>query len=220
MPSIQPRPPVNRSAIILAGGLSRRMGVDKTALPFGDETMLERIHRICGAACSEVVIAGGTETLSLPGVSHAIDQGRCPLDGILAGLHHVRPDRLAFVTGCDAPLLQSSLIDLLFERAAPQRGAVPAAGGHLHPTCAVYSPSLAPEIDALLRAGERRAVAITRLPGVAIIPESELRAADPELLSLRGCNTPDEYAALLQLAGLPSNAGFLPTADERVNRRT
>ena len=195
------------------------MGVDKTALPFGDETMLERIHGICAGLCTEVVIAGGTESPALPNVTHAVDQGRGPLDGILAGLQHVRPGSFALVTGCDAPLLQSNLIDLLFEKAATGRGAVPAASGHLHPTCAVYSPSLAPEIEAQLRAGERRAVAITRLPGVVIIPESKLRAADPDLLSLRGCNTMEEYAALLLLAGLPVDEDLFHAADERASRR-
>lgn len=212
-------PQLNRSAIILAGGQSRRMGVDKATLPFGDETMLERVHRICEGACTEVVIASGAESSALPAVARALDQGRGPLDGILAGLRHVSPGGLAFVTGCDSPLLQPGLIDLLFQKAAIGRGAVPSAGGHLHPTCAVYSPGLVPEIEALLQAGERRAMAIAKLQGVAVVDEAELRMADPELLSLRGCNTVEEYAALLELAGLPGDPGILSAADERASRR-
>jgi molybdenum cofactor guanylyltransferase len=218
MTSTQARPRKDRSAIILAGGQSRRMGLDKASLPFGGETMLERVVRVCQAACNKVVIVGGQQPPELPNVAHALDDGRGPLDGILAGLRRITPGGFAFATGCDSPLLQPGLIDLLFEKAASQRGVVPAANGHLHPTCAVYSPSLVPDIEALLQAGERRAVAITRLPGVMLVEEPDLRVADPELLSLRGCNTPEEYASLLQLAGLSADSEPR-AADERGSRR-
>ena len=40
---------MSATAIVLCGGRSTRMGQDKGALPFGDETMLERITRILGS---------------------------------------------------------------------------------------------------------------------------------------------------------------------------
>lgn len=195
------------------------MGVDKATLPFGDETMLERVHRICASVCTDVIIAAGAESRALPNVTQAFDEGRGPLDGILAGLRLVPSGSTAFVTGCDSPLLQPHLIDLLFEKAAAGPGAVPLADGHIHPTCAVYSPALVPEIEALLEAGERRAMAIAKLPGVVMVNETELRVADLELLSLRGCNTVDEYAALLRLAGLSGDPEILSATDERASRR-
>ena len=42
---------MSRAAIVLCGGRSRRMGRDKASLPFGTETLLERVVRIV----SEVV---------------------------------------------------------------------------------------------------------------------------------------------------------------------
>jgi molybdenum cofactor guanylyltransferase len=190
-----------RTAVVLAGGQSRRMGADKATLPFGTVTLLERVASICGERCDEVlVVARMGQELATPW-RIIRDSGEGPLGAIAAGLRAAGGDAV-FVTACDTPLLQPALIDLLFERAALQRGAMAQTNGRVVATCAVYSRSLADEVDALLRVGERRAAALADLSGVVIVGEAVLRSADPQLVSLRGCNTPEEYAAVLELAGL------------------
>lgn len=196
------------------------MGMEKATMPFGSETMFARIARFCGESFSEVVVAAGSTPPSWLEGRYVLDQGRGPLDGILAGLHRVSPERFCFVTACDTPLLQTAFVDLLFERAKDVRGAVPTANGHIFATCAVYSPALAPEIEGLLASGERRAAAIAGLPGVVMMQEDEMRAADPELLSLRGCNTLDEYEELLRIAGFPGPVEFLRRARVQAARRS
>src|SRR3954470_12815150 len=53
-------------AIILCGGKSSRMGRDKASLPFGSETMLQRVVRLIGEvvpAETTVVVASATQEL-------------------------------------------------------------------------------------------------------------------------------------------------------------
>ena len=49
------RPPI--SAIVLCGGRSSRMGQDKASLPFGDETLLDRVLRLVATVADDVVLA-------------------------------------------------------------------------------------------------------------------------------------------------------------------
>ena len=57
---------------------------------------------------------------------------------------------------------------------------------------------------------ELRPRLLSREPGVRVVDEDELRVADPELLSFRDCDTPDDYRKLLVLAGLdPSPSRML-----------
>ena len=51
--------------IVLCGGKSTRMGVPKATLPFGPETMLQRVVRLLGTVVSPIVVVAAREQ-SLP----------------------------------------------------------------------------------------------------------------------------------------------------------
>lgn len=77
--------------IVLCGGLSTRMGTSKALLPFGPETMLQRVVRLLGTVVSPIVVvaAGAQELPALPkGIIITRDEreARGPLEGIRAGL--------------------------------------------------------------------------------------------------------------------------------------
>jgi molybdopterin-guanine dinucleotide biosynthesis protein A len=200
---------MSQAALVLCGGFSERMGRDKASLPFGGETLLERIVGIVSPCVDEVWLVA-REGQEIPSnrnlqlqVARDPAEGLGPLAGLTAGLRAVSAER-AFVVSCDLPLLQEKLVRGLLELATGLRAAIPTVDGHYVPTCAVYSTSLVPELDGLLAAGERRPRAILKLPGVNAISEDEIRAFDPELQSFRDCNTPERYREALELAGYPT----------------
>ena len=47
--------------IVLCGGRSTRMGVPKATLPFGLETMLQRVVRLLGTVVSPIVVVAARE---------------------------------------------------------------------------------------------------------------------------------------------------------------
>ena len=49
---------VTTGGIVLCGGKSTRMGVPKATLPFGPETMLQRVVRLLGTVVSPIVVVG------------------------------------------------------------------------------------------------------------------------------------------------------------------
>ena len=127
--------------------------------------------------------------------------GEGPLAGIVSGLAHVSADRV-FVTACDAPLLKPGVVERLFELAHDVEIAVPRVGRHHMVLTAVYSRAVLPRAEALLAADRLRPFYLLEQSTVRIVTEDELRDVDPELDSLRDCDTPEAYAEALERAGL------------------
>jgi molybdenum cofactor guanylyltransferase len=184
------------SLVILAGGLSRRMGRDKAALPAGEGTLIEHLARRLAPVVDETIIAGGSAGHTLAGVTAVDDRypGLGPLAGIHAGLLAARFP-LVWVVGCDLPDVDPGLAALLCGLAGDVDAVVPRIDSEPQGVCAVYDRALAPRIDRLLAAGERRVKMLLAASNVRYVTPEELRAVDPELRSFRNINTPADYRA-------------------------
>jgi molybdopterin-guanine dinucleotide biosynthesis protein A len=107
----------------------------------------------------------------------------------------------AFLASCDSPLLRPDFVERMFELSEGYEAAVPLIDGHWMTTAAVYAKSLLPIADGLLTDGIRRPRALFDAAATRFVAADELRDVDPNLLSLRDCDTPEDYRALLALAG-------------------
>jgi molybdenum cofactor guanylyltransferase len=197
-----------RGAIVLAGGRSQRMGRPKAWLPFGQETLLARILGIVSplVECRIVVAAPDQDLPPLPaGVLRADDrqEGRGPLEGILAGL--TAGAGLAdvfYVTGCDVPLLRPAFVTRMFELLRPaDQIVVSRDADHFHPLAAVYRHDVLPHVQQLLAHDRRRPFFLFEQCATRVVKADDLREVDPRLDSLRNVNTPEDYAAALRDAG-------------------
>lgn len=194
--------------VVLCGGHSRRMGRPKFSLPFGDEVLLQRVCRILSEVVSPIVVvaAAGQEVPGLPdGVRIVRDEydSQGPLAGIATGLDALRAEvDAAFVTSCDAPLLQSSFVSRLIELLGDHDVAAPTDGQYDHVLSAVYRTSLADHARRLLAEDRRRPLFLLEESKSLRIHVDELRDVDPNLDSLRNVNTPEDYDDVLKLAGL------------------
>ncbi len=179
------------------------MARDKASLPFGSETMLERIVRVVSQVVDEVWVVA-REGQPVPGDFRVVrdpEEGLGPLAGLRAGLEAMHAER-AFLTSCDVPLLRAAYVERLLALSRGFPIAVPRVGNHMMVTSAVYSREVLPLARRLLE--ERRLRPLFLLKGfdTRIVTEQELRDVDPELESLRDCNTPDAYRDALRAAGL------------------
>ncbi|WP_425396919.1 molybdenum cofactor guanylyltransferase [Aeoliella sp.] len=197
---------MNLWAVILCGGGSRRMGSDKATLDFRGEPMLSYVVRRLSAAISleqMVCVAAQGQTLpKLPAeVSVVRDRNRdCgPLEGLATGLTAAQDAHGVFVTTCDAPLVSPEFVTLLASMLKDHEAVVPQIDEQLYPLTAVYRPSAAKLADERLRRGERRVIDWVAELNTRYMSRGELAKVDPELWSLRSCNTPEEYTALVEL---------------------
>lgn len=200
---------MQHGGIILCGGLSSRMGMPKAALPFGPETMLERIVRRLGDVCQPIVVVAASGQ-KLPALSAAVivaydrRPGRGPLEGLAVGLAALPPDvEAAYVTSCDVPLLVPAFVRRMFDLLGDHAAAVPTSAGFTHPLAAVYRRSLVDLIEELLASDRLRPSMLFDIVSTRRVAENELRDVDPQLDTLENLNRPEDYLAALERAGFP-----------------
>ncbi|MGE0865138.1 MAG: molybdenum cofactor guanylyltransferase [Vicinamibacterales bacterium] len=192
------------SGIVLCGGQSRRMGMDKAALPFGDETLLQRAVRVAGTVAGKVIIvARGDQELireDFRGVPVRIvhdavaDQG--PLAGLAAGLS-ASATGISIVIACDMPLIRTAVLQRLIDELGEADACVAVVDGRPSPLCAVYRSAVAGAATELLAGGERRVTALLDRVQTKRVDAAVFRDIDPDLDSFASCNTPDAYRQAL-----------------------
>lgn len=162
---------VSLTGVILAAGLSRRMGFPKALLEWGAETYLDRMIRMFGAVCADVVVVlrpGGDATLGACrrlGDARVVwnpDADRGQLSSLQAGLAAAGNGHVLF-----SPIDYAHVSETTVRRVAAEAGALvcqPEYGGrHGHPV------RIAPEVAAALLAEAAEGVArdvIRRFPRV------------------------------------------------------
>jgi molybdenum cofactor guanylyltransferase len=192
--------------IVLCGGRSSRMGTSKALLPFGPETMLQRVVRVLGGVVSPLVVvaAADQELPELPaGVIIARDERpeRGPLEGLRAGLKALPQEvERAYVTSCDVPLLVPGFVTQMLEHARDYDIAVMEIDGFPHPLSAVYRRSVLAQVEGLLAQDRLRPVFLFDAVRTRRVRPEEM-TSDPDLRTLRNLNTRDDYQQALRDAG-------------------
>ena len=188
-----------RAAVLLVGGRSQRMGAPKLELAFGQETLLERTLRVLLQVAPTVVVVRAADQ-SLPELAAGILQvcdrqpGQGPLEGLRVGLAKARETAgAACVTAVDVPFLEPAFLERLFGLLELRDAVVPEQAGRRHPLSGCYRTSVADAADALLGEGERSVQALLDRIDARVVGAEAFRDCDPELLSLRNVNTPEEY---------------------------
>ena len=196
--------------VVLCGGRSSRMGRPKAWLPFGGESMLQRVVRVLRDVVGRVAVvaAPGQDVPALPADVDVVRdevEGKGPLGGLSAGLAAL--DGLADVTylsSCDVPFLDPGFVRRVIELLGETAVAVPRVGDYFHPLAAAYRLSVRDEVTKLLAADRLRPVFLFDAVPTRVIEPHELADVDPDFRSLRNLNTPDDYeAAVRELAGQP-----------------
>lgn len=192
------------------------MGSPKALLPFGPETMLQRVVRLLGTVVSPIVVvaAEGQGLPDLPSetiLTRDERDARGPLEGIRAGLKAL-PSHVdaAYITSCDVPLLVPAFVQRMIDLAEGYDIAVTEVDGFAHPLSAVYRRAALPHAEALLAEDQLRISYLFSRMRTRRVPTSEMTAVDPGLQTLRNLNTKEDYAAALTAAGLTAS---VPTDD-------
>ena len=198
---------MNAAGIVLCGGKSTRMGSPKALLPFGAETMLQRVVRLLATVVSPIVVVAAPEQSlpDLPDVIVARDEqhGRGPLEGLRAGLKALPAwSEIAYVTSCDVPLLVPDFVRQMIDLLGDHDIAVMDIDGFPHPLSAVYRRTTLPHVEALLAHDRLRPVFLFDAVRTRRVQPAEMVSADPALLTLRNLNTREDYLEALSSAGL------------------
>jgi molybdopterin-guanine dinucleotide biosynthesis protein A len=160
------------AGVLLAGGLSRRMGGgDKTLKPLGGRPVLAHvIDRVRPQVAALALNANGDPErfaeYGLPVVADTVEGFAGPLAGVLAGLDwaaRAAPEcRWLLSAPTDAPFLPRDLAERLVGAGARAEVVVAASGGRSHPVAALWAKSLREPLRAALARGIRKVEDFTR----------------------------------------------------------
>jgi molybdopterin-guanine dinucleotide biosynthesis protein A len=182
------------TAIVLCGGQSTRMGSDKASLPFGNETMLERISRTVAEVADALIVVGRRDQDASTTYDAIEEQG--PLAGIAAGLSASKTD-LNVIIACDMPLIKPVVLQRLVSLIDNNDICVAVVDGHASALCGVYRSRIAGDAQALLDAGERRVMRLLDRVQTKRVDTAAFRDIDPNLDTFLSCDTPEAYRAAL-----------------------
>jgi len=194
--------------IVLCGGKSMRMGTSKALLPFGGETMLQRVVRLLATVLSPIVVVAAPEQqlAGLPSdvlVARDEREGRGPLEGLRAGLKALPLDvDGAYVTSCDVPLLVPAFVQRMIDLVEGFDIAVMEIDGFAHPLSAVYRRSALPHVEQLLAEDRLRPAFLFDIVRTRRVTPEEMKTIDPELRTLRNLNRPEDYRDALRELGI------------------
>ena len=181
------------TALILAGGDSRRMGQDKAALLLDGKTLLESVAATMQQVFPKVVVSVRQlrGEVALPQVCDAQADGG-PLAGLVAGLAQVDTPWV-FTVACDMPFIQPSVIEQLAMLRDGHQAVVSIAGGFPQPLAAFYATSSLPVMRTSLASGNKSLRGMLQNLDVRYVDAAELQVSDPR--SFFDLDTPQDYAA-------------------------
>jgi len=173
----------NCTAVILAGGESRRMGEDKAALMLAGESLIHRAIQSVNPLFEHLLISvrQPRDHLLFP---QLIDRGEGggPMRGITTALERVNTPWV-FVMACDMPFVSSEMVLAMSERRTDQQVVASVVDGFVQPLAAFYSKSCLPLMQQQMEAGDRSLKRFIENVDSTLIEGQELRSLDPELIS-------------------------------------
>ena len=144
------------SAVLLAGGESRRMGRDKATMEFeGDPLWQRQLQLLRALEPQKLFVSARTKPAWLPDdVELLLDDppSRGPLSGLTKALTAMRTTHLVALA-VDMPFMTVRELRKILERALENHGVVPVIGKPAEPLAAVYPAHAAADFKAAL-AGE------------------------------------------------------------------
>jgi molybdopterin-guanine dinucleotide biosynthesis protein A len=180
---------VDATLLVLAGGMSTRMGRPKAWLEVGDTKLLHWMVARLSPAFSEVIVSFAEPEQLLEHVPYRLvfdrrtDAG--PLAGLEAGLMAAR-EEVTFAVACDMPYVTVEVAEMAVAAARTSDAAIPRIGDRPEPVCASYRRTALGAITSALDAGDLKLANLAERLDV-----TWLEGLDPDLF--RSLNTPSEY---------------------------
>ena len=191
------------SAIILAGGFSRRLGRDKGLVELADKPLiLHVLDRIYGIVDETVAVVSSEhqKIVFAPLLGRrarvVVDERevQSPLVGATSGFKNARGE-YSLLLPCDTPFVSSRVATLLLDLCIDKSAAIPRwPNGYIELLQASYRTK--PALKATERALEEGKLdlgsTISHLSGIRYVSTTILQQVDPRLLTFFNINTPED----------------------------
>jgi len=167
------------TGVILAGGLSRRMGRDKLFLDVGGVPLFERVLCPLRPLFSQLFVVANDlnpfQCYSLP-VYQDIYSGSA-LGGLYTGLFYAKTPWV-FVSAADLPFVNVAVVNYLLSLTSDHDVVVPCSEKGAEPLFACYAKSCLPAMEQALERSQFKIIDLFHQLNVREVPFSELAAIE------------------------------------------
>jgi molybdopterin-guanine dinucleotide biosynthesis protein A len=194
------------TAIILAGGESSRVGLNKSkdqiklaGRPLID-WVISTLTSLDNLTKEDIIIVSSKEKYSnFKRVFKDIFPQKGPLGGIFSGLK-VSTSQYNLLVGCDMPFIEVKLLQYMIENINTYDIVIPCYGkGLIEPLCAIYSKSCLEVIERNIKAGVLSVREIFPHLKVKFIKEEEIKKFDTGLYSFFNINFKRDFTKAEEL---------------------
>jgi len=192
---------LDNSAIVLAGGSSKRFGHDKGLALLADKPLIMYILEALDAVVEEkIVVVSSKEQaekitkILKPDIKIAIDNSKLqsPLVGALTGFKEASGE-YALLLPCDTPLISREILALILELCVGKNAVIPRwPNGYIEPLHAAYrvKPALEAAEAALNEGRLNMRSMIDKLRDIRYVSTLVFQQFDPQLKMFFNVNTP------------------------------
>ena len=184
------------TGVLLAGGNSSRMGRNKALMPLAGRRLVDRALAVLAGLFDDLLMVTNSPDLYADlGIRMVPDlvTGKGALGGIHSAVHHAAAPH-CLVVACDMPFLNAGVLRYLADQRSEYDVVVPNVSGRPQPLHAVYGKACLQPIARRLESDSLHVVGFFPDVRVREVTADELAAFDPEGLSFRNLNTPEEFA--------------------------
>ncbi len=142
------------TAIILAGGQSKRLGTDKALMQYNGESLLEQAVKLCNSYFTPLLISSDKPEHQFPGSQLVPDiiPDCGPMGGIYSCLRNSETD-WNFVLSVDTIFTELAFISYLLSEINTFDAVIPVHKNGIEPLIGLYKKSSIPAFEAQLRKG-------------------------------------------------------------------
>jgi molybdenum cofactor guanylyltransferase len=183
---------------ILAGGRSLRFGRNKALEVFEGNRLIDRGVDGLRPYCDPVLVVAN-DLGPYFDVRATLVQDIVPHYGPLGGVYTAllfSPNHWVITRATDMPFLIPDLLQMMLDIREGCDAVVPLLNERYEPLLALYSRRCIPAIADLIESGERKVMAFYRKVRMHYLAETEWRSVDPEGLSFKNVNTPEDWKQL------------------------
>jgi molybdopterin-guanine dinucleotide biosynthesis protein A len=207
--NVRTRYPLPVTAVILAGGEGKRLGMRKPFLDVDGKRMIDVMISRVSPFCREILIscspreaavfekAGAVEDgfQLIDGIVIDSARGKGPLEGLFQGMKSATSDWI-FLTGCDMPGLMESVVRRIWDcRKDGSRVMVPLLDGYREALHSFYATQILPDVEDFLNRGIRKVTSLFEKIPPTEVPEDCFRDIPGYRQSFMNINTHEQLLA-------------------------
>jgi molybdenum cofactor guanylyltransferase len=188
------------TGIILAGGKSKRMGMEKGLVLFQDKPLVLTAISIFKETCTEILISSNSNSYNKFGLKVVPDvlEDSGPMGGIFSCLLE-STNIINLVISCDMPFVTADIFELMIKKGEDSWICVPwHEKEHYEPLCGIYSRECLPDMKKFMDAGNYKLPELFRKTNFKALNVKEIAPGLPDYYFLN-INSPSDLETARQV---------------------